>query len=526
MPDASQTRCRRGFWVALAAVTAVHLLAAGRVGLSVDEAHYLQYARHPAWGYFDHPPMVGFLGWLTTRLGESPAAVRLGPILCAALTFVLLRRLALALYADERVALRASLWMWLMPAAHLLCTALLPDATLSLFWCGTLLAAWRALHGEGWGPWALAGALFGGALLSKYHAVLLPICLFGFVATSPGHRRWLRRPQPYLACAIGALVFLPNVLWNARHQWLSYAYQAAHGRGGSEFTLAKVAASLGGQLAAASPLVPALLIAAWVVLFRERRRREEDRYILWTSLPVFAFFCGTGFWGKILPHWPFVGWWTGALGLASVTLLRADAGGALARRWRGWSAAAGAVGAASVLFTYAALLRPIGEPVYEWARGLSLRLHRVLPAVAALEPFRPGLDIPNDLYGWGALASQAGWIVAGMPNPDRTFVFCPRSHMTSLRAVYLDRRIPATSLARRNDQYRLWFSAPEHRGWDAVFLDDASDPVGLSRYAALFVHVNPVPVAIEARRGGRLAHAFNAYRLYGYRGIYEGDVQP
>ena len=43
------------------------------IGLSVDEAHYLLYAVHPALSYFDHPPLVGWVQWPLVALGRPLA---------------------------------------------------------------------------------------------------------------------------------------------------------------------------------------------------------------------------------------------------------------------------------------------------------------------------------------------------------------------------------------------------------------------------------------------------------------------
>ena len=60
--------------------TLVRLLVAGRFGYSTDEAHYALFARRPAWGYLEHPPMVAFLGAFTGLFGQSVFFARLGPI--------------------------------------------------------------------------------------------------------------------------------------------------------------------------------------------------------------------------------------------------------------------------------------------------------------------------------------------------------------------------------------------------------------------------------------------------------------
>ena len=52
---------RPGLGVVLSALVLVHLVWGAVMGLSVDEAHYLLYAAHPDWSYFDHPPLVGWV---------------------------------------------------------------------------------------------------------------------------------------------------------------------------------------------------------------------------------------------------------------------------------------------------------------------------------------------------------------------------------------------------------------------------------------------------------------------------------
>ena len=517
MREPVQSRCRLAFWLLLAAGAVIRLALAGHLGLGIDESHYVLYGRHPAWGYFDHPPMVGFLAALTGMLGDGPLLARLGPIGCSVAALVLLRRLALALYHDERVALAAAALLTVMPAHHLLSAALLPDAPLNLLWCGTLLAAWHAMRRGSWALWLTTGALFGLTLLSKYHGVLLAGCLFLYVAASPGARVWLRRPHPYVAFAVGLLVFVPNIAWNAQHDWISYAFQL--GRGGGHARAGKLLLAAGGQLAAASPVIMGLLAAAWMALLTTPRLRSEaDRFVLWTSLPVFAFFAVIGTTGKILPHWPFVGWWTGSLGLAGVLIARLDAGGDSARRWRRWSVAGAGIGAAMVALTYTCLFAPIVEPLYEGARRASIRLHAVWPSIPALGPYELKYDPTNDLYGWDVAADAIERLRGRMPHPTRTFVFCHRFHLTSLLTVYLGRDTATTSLSRKPSQYRIWFDAGEHIGWDALLVDNTDDADRIARYRRVFERMDDTPVVIEIRRDGRVAHRLRVFRCYGFDG--------
>jgi hypothetical protein len=518
----SQHTYRYLFWLLVGAVTVFRMVFAGRVGLGVDESHYALYSRHLAWGYFDHPPMVGFLAALTTLFGNGLLFIRLGPILCAAISLVMLRLLAIELYKDESVAFWAAVIILLMPYQHLLTVALLPDSTLNLFWCGTLLAFWYASKDGKWSAWVLVGLLFGGALLSKYHAVLPPPCLFLYLLTSPSRRAWLGRIQPYVSLLIGFLVFMPNVLWNAQHDWISYRFQLAHG-GGGHLSIAKALEVLGGQMVAWSPVIFGFLIVSLISLGRQKPMDESNRFVFWTSLPVFVFFCAIGVFGKILPHWPSVGWWTGSIAVASVTLRGVSQRGQNGIRWRRWSVAGAITGLVMIGLLYLVLLAPIVGPLYSRARAVSLRLNERFSAIKPMAPFRSEYDLTNELFGWERIGTKVEEIRAEMPQPDKTFVFGHRFWTTSQLAVYLEPKTVPTVLHRKFNQYRLWFSPEEYVGWDALFVDENRYIRGPDRYLPLFSEGDREPVKLTVYRNGQVAREIHVYRYYGFKGMFEGE---
>ena len=45
------------------------------------------------------------------------------------------------------------------------------------------------------------------------------------------HRHWLRRPHPYVAAALAIAVFSPVLIWNATHDWASFAFQGDRAMG-------------------------------------------------------------------------------------------------------------------------------------------------------------------------------------------------------------------------------------------------------------------------------------------------------
>ena len=517
----TQQKYRTLFWLFLGLITVFRLFCAGKFGLGVDESHYLMYSRRLAWGYFDHPPMVAFLAWLTTMAGDGVLFVRLGPIVCTTVSLILLRYLALELYADERLAFWSIVLLHLMPYQHLLMVALLPDATLNLFWCGTLLAVWRAVKTGNWLMWLLVGLLFGGALLSKYHAILLAGCLLGYLITSPHHRYWLAKVQPWIAVLIGFAIFVPNVVWNARHSWISYLFQLGQGSGDG-LSPVKFLQAVGGQFGVWSPVIFGLLIAAVIVITGRKQFNDADRFVVWTSIPVFVFFCLMGLTSRILPHWTSVGWWTGSLAVTAVILQKAPQKNKSGKRWRRWSLAAAVIGFMMSSLLYLALFQPIAAPVYNWARNISLSLNRQFPTIPPLEPFETGFDISNELFGWEKIADKVEDIRTQMPHPDTTFVFGHRFHSTSQLAVYLRPDTVTTSLYRKYSQYRIWFEAEKHAGWDALFIIETKrHQERAKRYLPLFSQMDPEPEQIKIFRDGQLAQEFMVYRYFEFKGRYE-----
>jgi len=516
-----QATYRTLFWLFLAVITAVRLLLAGKFGLGVDESHYLLYSRHLAWGYFDHPPMVAFLAAITSRFGDSVLLVRLGPIICSVISLILMRNLALALYRDEQVGFWAAVLLHLMPYQHLLLVGLLPDATLNVFWCATLLAGWRAMQTGRWSMWILTGFMYGGALLSKYHAVLLALCLLGFLITSTGHRFWLKRAQPYVAALIGVAVFMPNILWNARHDWISYLYQLGQGSGDG-LDPGKFLTAVGGQLAAWSPIIFVLLIVVFIVVLRQPKISKADRFAIWTSVPLFAFFCLSGLTSKVLPHWTSVGWWTGSIVVVMMVLRKISRQNPSAKRWRRWSAAAAATGFLMTALLYMVLFLPVVGPVYSWARQVTVSLNQKFPVIKPLAPFETGFDISNELFGWPEIARQTEVVRQQMPQPANTFVFGHRFHPTSQLAVYLAPGTVATTLHHRYNQYRLWFAPDQHLGWDALFIvDQKRHQKRAERYRPLFNRMDPQPTEIKIFRNDRLAQTIKVYKYFGFKGKNE-----
>ncbi|MGH6970776.1 MAG: ArnT family glycosyltransferase, partial [Caulobacteraceae bacterium] len=209
----------------IGATLAARLLVAALVPLTADEAYYRLWSLKPAFGYFDHPPMIAWWIWLGRHLaGDTPFGVRLAPTLSVAVTTLLTFDLARQANLSERAAVRAAVWLNATFLIGLGGEMAVPDAPNALFFTAALCCAFRAMKGRpAW--WLAAGAAAGLACLSKYSALFLaPGVLLWLGATRDG-RKALATPWPWLAAVVAVAFYAPNVAWNAEHGWATFIKQ-------------------------------------------------------------------------------------------------------------------------------------------------------------------------------------------------------------------------------------------------------------------------------------------------------------
>jgi dolichol-phosphate mannosyltransferase len=201
------------------------LVYAGLPELLEEEAYYWNYARHMDIGFLDHPPMVAVLIWLgTAAFGESEFGVRAGALLtwCVGAWFV--SRFA-ARSLDRTIAFRSLLLYSILPFFFATGLVMTPEAPLAACWAASLYYLHRALVGREAAAWLGVGIGLGLGMLSKYTMVLLGPATLLFMLLDRQARSWFLRPQPYLAVLLALLLFLPVIVWNARHDWASFVFQ-------------------------------------------------------------------------------------------------------------------------------------------------------------------------------------------------------------------------------------------------------------------------------------------------------------
>lgn len=217
-------------WSILLAVLVILTLYRGLViqlnhlPLYLDEAQYWVWSLKPAFGYYSKPPMVAWVIDLFSWAGDSAFAVKLGALILHPLTALVLFFLGRSMF-NAKTALAAALLFISLPLVGFNSLFMTTDAPLFLFWGLSVYALWQALQHNRWRDWLLLGVAAGLGLLSKYSmAVFAPSVVL--LLCFPAYRQHWKNPRLYLAAVLALLIYLPNFLWNAQMDFVSFKHTA------------------------------------------------------------------------------------------------------------------------------------------------------------------------------------------------------------------------------------------------------------------------------------------------------------
>lgn len=286
---------RGWFFLALAATLAFRLWLSTALPITADEAYFVLWGRNPDLGFYDHPPMVGWMLAPLVALSGADWVARLPATLAPALVALGLRAALLRWFArGEDTANLAALAVLLVPMNvwNVLVTT---DTPLIVFSVASLLAFARAAERGSAGWFVASGVLLGLAFLSKYFAVLLGLSYLVWAASG---WRW----GAFGLAFLGALPFaLLNLWWNFNACWCNVMFNAINRHGEAGLSAATPLLYLASLAYLAAPL-------AWYA-WRDRARLREawhahrERALLLAWLVPLVFFALLSPVKRIGVHW-------------------------------------------------------------------------------------------------------------------------------------------------------------------------------------------------------------------------------
>jgi 4-amino-4-deoxy-L-arabinose transferase-like glycosyltransferase len=476
--------CERSAWavgprlalgILLSVPVVLRLLWSAGMEVCNDEAYHYLFSVYPDWSFFDHPPMTMWLEWLgiTVCGGWVHAfSLRLAFVLLMAGSTWLMARLAGQWYGDWAgfyAALLLNLTIYYGGAGGFA----LPDPPLLFFGLLTITALGNALIGDPQRTllWVWVGLAFAATLLSKYHAIFLPMGAALYIALTPGTRHLLLRPGPYVALAIGSLGFAPVLIWNAQNEWLSFVFQGSRAVG-TEFQIAGLLSTLLGPVVYLFPWTWLLLVC---LLFQRLRHFRSvagmDRLLVCLAVVPMAFFLAVSCVRPMLPHWSLLGF------VALFPLAGA--------KCAGWST------------TNPAWVR-------RWVAGIVATLLVIAGLTLAQARFGvvnfPFKDPLTEASGWGSVAAELK--ARGLIGEPKTFLFTDRWYDSGQLAFAVRNEVPVLCYNSGDAHgFAHWSNADDWIGWDGLLITTRDCPVEIGSLSGYFEKVEFV-AEFPMTRGG------------------------
>jgi hypothetical protein len=268
-----------------AAVTVLHLLTNGRYGFHRDELQFLSDARHMDWGFVAYPPFTALVERISmTFFGLSMVGLRLFSVVAQATAILVTGLMARELGGQRLAQVTAALAVALSGIPLFEGTEFQYTTFDYLWW---VLIAWsviRLLKSENPRWWLAVGAAAGLGLETKYAIVFFLAGLLAGIILTPA-RRYLLSAWFWGGVAVALIVFLPNFIWLARHDFISYHFlQHIHARDVGE---GRANGFIRSQFLSCANVFAAPL---WIVGLWAFLRHPRYRMVAWMYLVPVAFF--------------------------------------------------------------------------------------------------------------------------------------------------------------------------------------------------------------------------------------------
>jgi len=385
----------RGEWGVVLLVATLKLLlpvlSNGQYDFHRDELAVLDDARNLAWGYVAYPPLTPFVARLALLVfGPSVVGLRLFSALSQSLATVLGGLIARELGGKRLAIVLAAVVVAIAPVSMAMSTLFEYTAFDYLWWVLISYLFVRLLKSDDGRWWLGIGAAIGLGALTKYAIAFLVVGIaVGLLATRA--RRYLLTGWFWGGVAVALLIFLPNLVWQVQHQFISLSFLLSiHGR---DVQNGRTSEYLVDQLRlAANPFtIPLWILGLNFLFFSEAGRRY--RMLGWLSVaPIVLLFLSQGRGYYAAPAYPLL------LAAGSVSL-------------EGWLKTSGPVARR--------LTETVGVVMVATGTLIVLALGPFAPVDSPLGGFARGLN--TDLgaeVGWHSLAAEVGRIYGALP--DRT----------------------------------------------------------------------------------------------------------
>ncbi|KAA0283124.1 MAG: phospholipid carrier-dependent glycosyltransferase [Chloroflexi bacterium] len=213
-------------FMALVAVI-FHIALNGQYGFHRDELDFIMNARRLDWGYVSYPPITPFFARIGLEIfGESLRGLRVLPAIAQGAAMILAGLMARDMGGKRSAQILAAFTVFIAPMSLFGGTVIMYFAFDYLWWVLVAFFMVRLLATDDPRYWLGIGAGIGLGMMTKYTMAFFVVGLVVAVLVTPA-RKYLRTKWLYLGAALALLIFLPNLIWQIQHDFISLEYLAS-----------------------------------------------------------------------------------------------------------------------------------------------------------------------------------------------------------------------------------------------------------------------------------------------------------
>ncbi len=267
----------------------VNLFQAAFTGLMNDEAYYWIYAQHPAWGYYDHPPMIAVLIRLGNLLFPGYLGVRFFIVLLSVGILILLKKLI-----NPKDYLLFFVFLFSVFIFQSVGFLAVPDTAFIFFVTLFFFAYRRYLKTDNFqNGWLLFIAITG-MFYSKYFGFLVVLL------TVLSNLNLVKRKSFWMLFFAVVLAMIPHLIWQINHDFVTFYFHLKERNVNSGFSLATVFEFLGGQLLLLNPLIAFFIVKYYL---KGKVCGTFDKSLVFNVVGIFGFAFVLSFFKRVEANW-------------------------------------------------------------------------------------------------------------------------------------------------------------------------------------------------------------------------------
>jgi len=266
----------------------INLVSAATTELYFDEAYYWMYSQYPAFGYFDHPPMIALWIYLGNLFSANEIGVRIFSIIFTTLAIYIIYRLS-----DFKNWLVFSLLILSIASINFFGFLSLPDNCLLFFAALFFLTYKNFLKDDSFLNSIFLALTMSGLMYSKYHGILI----IGFTILS--NLNILKNKYFILSVLLSVLLYVPHIYWQIVNHFPPFQYHLID-RVAKSYSFGNTLEYLYGQLFYFGPFTGFFLIP---IAFNIKTNNLFERALKFNVVGTFLFFLVFTFRQRIEVNW-------------------------------------------------------------------------------------------------------------------------------------------------------------------------------------------------------------------------------